>query len=187
MACSETEVGGAKHQQLVVLRRVGGSLRSFYSFPIPGSSRTLLAVNTELMRAPRFSIREEPWIRHRRSGGHPYVAATLDSEPSLFLFDWMKYRFSIWRRVGPWAVVVTDPAWDDDSARELTELLAKSRPEARVIDSGLDLQQGSAHPGALEPADPRGHRVRGGGRPNGHRRRGLRRRGGAVLGGCRTP
>ena len=137
--------GSPKSGQLVVLRRVGGILDSYYSSQVADSTRRLALVNTELFSPPRLSV----------AGGHdlsafaisqPYVVATLHSEPSLFLFDWMKYRFSVWRRLGPWAMAVTDPAWDGDSAGQLERLVGRWRTDERLVELELRLHAGDAVP-----------------------------------------
>lgn len=137
--------GSPKSGQLVVLRRVGGALESYYSSQVADSTRRLALVNTELFSPPRLSV----------SAGHdlgsfaisqPYVVATMHSEPSLFLFDWMKYRFSVWRRLGPWAMAVTDPAWDGDSAEKLERLVGRWQTDERLVELELKLHAADAVP-----------------------------------------
>ena len=94
------------------------------------STRRFIAVNSELLNPPRMEF-AGPYNgdRHERD---PVLEAMLSMQPSLFLFDWMKHRFSVWRRLGPWALVVTDPAWDDDAAEELQALIAGWSPATGV-------------------------------------------------------
>ncbi len=136
---TESELGGKKHRQVIVLRRIGGAASAYGTFPIPHSSHTLIAVDAELFRPPRFSIHFSP---HNQSevGSHPLVSATLDAESSSFLQEWLKYRFSVWRRHGPWVLIVTDPAWDGGAAAEIDRLLKSRRAETRVLGLEVSLE-----------------------------------------------
>ena len=65
---------------VLLLRRAGGKLASTGSYPIPRTTRTLLVVNSELFRPPRFDFKVSPW--DGEGDLHPSVMATLDSESS---------------------------------------------------------------------------------------------------------
>ncbi len=128
---SQIELGGAATTQLWVVRHRGGSLASVHSQRIADSSREVILVNTETFRPPTFS--HAMASNYEDTTGYPSLWARMDSEPSIFLFDWMKYRFSVWRRLGPWSIVVTDPSWDREAPEELTKLLQQWKPSADVV------------------------------------------------------
>ena len=132
------DIAGQENRQTLLLRRAGGKLASTGSYPIPRTTRTLLVVNSELFRPARFDFHVSPWDGEYDS--HPSLVATLDCESSPFFQEWLKYRFSVWRRLGPWALIVTDPAWDQDAPGELERLLAARRPRTRVLASEVSLE-----------------------------------------------
>jgi hypothetical protein len=142
---SRVNLAGQERTQIVVLRKVGGSLSSYSTQRIAGTSRSLIAVNTESLSPPTIGWRETVTDYHPE-GTHPLLTAVLDAEPSLFLIDWVRDRFSSWFHLGPWAIIVTDPAWDQGAAEELDLLLSKWRPADTLL--GLDARLVSA--GALE-------------------------------------
>ena len=90
-----------------------------------------MLVNSELLHTPAFEF-ESGTLESYRRGDHPFLYATLIGESSSYLFDWLKYRFSVWRRLGPWAVIVTDPAWDNAPADELERFVDSLRRPART-------------------------------------------------------
>ena len=129
------EVARRPARQLVFLRRAGGSLSSVQTSSMPSSERRLILVNTELMHAPQLEI-----VAEFRGGiQHPNLTAVLRGEPSLFLFDWIKSRFSVWSRLGPWALAVTDPTWDHGGAEELKALLASWSPATELMTVEVNL------------------------------------------------
>jgi hypothetical protein len=67
------------------------------------------------------------------------MTATLDGELSSFLVEWLKARFSVWRRFGPWILIVTDPAWDRDAAAQLDRLVKSVRADTRLLTVSIDL------------------------------------------------
>ncbi len=131
------DLAGQESTQLVFLRKTGGSLLPYYSKKLPGSSQTLILVNSETLSLPTMGV-EQVFPSMPDQDPHPAATAVLYAEPSLFLFDWMKFRFSVWRRLGPWAVVITDPAWDKDAAQELAVLMEKWHPPVETV--GLDVK-----------------------------------------------
>ncbi len=133
---AESDLGGVKRREVVVLRKVGGAASAFASVPIPRTTRTLIAVNPETFRVPRFAVE----IGRDFTGAHPLVFARLEADSSPFFQEWLKYRFSVWRRLGPWILIVTDPAWDGDSAADLERLIATRRTEPRVLDLAVGLE-----------------------------------------------
>ncbi len=144
---SECRLADHESRELVVLRRLRGSLGAFASRQVPGTTRRLIAVNSELLGPPKTRIvgpqasDDEPHFRR-----DPRLIAHVRSEPSLFLFDWMKHRFSVWRRMGPWALAVSDPAWDDDAAAELQGLIAGWDPPAHVMNVDIRLHEAGGVP-----------------------------------------
>ena len=140
---AETNRGGPRSRQLVVLRMRSAAVKPFAKYRIPGSDRALMMVNSEIFGPPRFGIRGRDG--EQLEGYHPVMTAELDAEPSLFLFDWMRYRFNVWRQLGPWAAVVTDPAWDNLAGEELENLVASVRPTKDIVqvEVALSDQRGS--------------------------------------------
>jgi hypothetical protein len=134
---SQADLSGAKRTQIVYLRRAGGDLPAHRAQRLADSSRTLVLVNSESLSVPAMGVdvyranHHEPWI------SHPGIEARLTAAPALFLHDWLRYRFKVWRLLGPWAVVVTDPSWDADSAEALDGLLTGWKPRAATV--GLDV------------------------------------------------
>lgn len=135
---SQASLGGHERTQMVVIRQTGGALSSYSSHPLPGSTRTLVVANSEALNLPMLGTSEHSSEYYPEST-HPLLTAELDAEPSLFLFDWVKYRFRVWRRLGPWAVMITDPSWDQGAAAELNLLLANWKPDTSVVDVDVKL------------------------------------------------
>ncbi len=136
----ESELPGASSHELVLLRQLGSAPPAYVAQVLPGTSKSLIAMNAELFRRPRFHADPTPWEGGETTTSlNPWVVATLEAEPSSFLLDWLKARFSVWRRLGPWVLIVTDPAWDRDAARELERLMKARRGDGRVLGVGVDL------------------------------------------------
>jgi len=140
----ETNLGAARARELVLLRHAGGTLGAYVARPVPRTSRTLIALDAGLFRPARLACGIE-WDDDER-GLRPSIAATLDSELSGFLLQWLKARFSVWRRFGPWILIVTDPAWDRDAAAQLERLVKGQRAPAGLRTLALDLRAGATVP-----------------------------------------
>jgi len=140
VASSTTRLGTDVTRQLIFLRRSGGELSSFRSIPMEGSSRQLVAINSELLGPPRLSVLDDG-----ATSGHPRMSARVDAEPPFFLFDWIGRRFSVWRRVGPWALVLTNPTHDAGTLEELSSLIANRRVaiETANVEVGLRGETGA--------------------------------------------
>lgn len=134
----EASLGKVRSRELVLLRRQGVGASSYVARPIPRTNRTLIALDAGLFRRPRMEFDATPWFDE--NGAHPSVVASFDGEISGFLLEWMKARFSVWRRFGPWLLIVTDPAWDRDSAAELDRLVQALRPETASRTVAIDLR-----------------------------------------------
>jgi len=134
---TETTLGGGQALEVVTLRREGGNGSPFYSKSF--GSVTLMLVNSEVFGLPSFAFEGDP-NPFGELGHHPTLAASLSSEPPGFLFDWLKFRFSVWRRIGPWAVVVTDPAWDNQAGRELEQLFTSLDATAELTRLEAELR-----------------------------------------------
>jgi hypothetical protein len=141
----EGTLGKARTRELVLLRRAGGALPFFVVRPVPRTSRTLIALDAGLFRPARFSFTDEPWL-NPQGGRVPNPIASLDTELSSFLMEWLKARFSVWRRFGPWILIVTDPSWDRDSAAQLERLVKSIRSPAGPRTVGIDLRGGEGGP-----------------------------------------
>jgi len=135
----DADLGTARAREIVILRRLGGGMTSYVARPIPRTNRTLIALNSELFR--RGSLVAN-LIEDQDDHGFaiPGVEAQFDGEISSFLLEWLKVRFSIWRRFGPWILIVTDPAWDRDAAAELDKLVKSRREATRLLELGVDLR-----------------------------------------------
>lgn len=142
----EGSLGEVRRREVVLIRRAGGGLASFVARPVPRTSRTLIALDTGLFRPARLACSAEPWV-DPRGGVQPSVVASLEAELSGFLLEWLKARFSVWRRFGPWILIVTDPAWDRDAAAQLERLVKSLRPATTLRTVGIDLRA----PGAGSP------------------------------------
>lgn len=140
----EATLGSSKTRELVLLRRAGGTLASFVVRPVPRTSRTLIALDSGLFRAPRLTCSAAPLGDAR--GAQPSVVASLDGELSNFLLEWLKARFSVWRRFGPWILIVTDPSWDGDASAQLERLVRSLRAPAGLRTVGVDLRAAQATP-----------------------------------------
>lgn len=135
----ECTLGAARTREVVLLRRMGGSMSAYVARPIPRTNRTLIALDAELFRAPRLTTDARPWADERGTF-QPSAVAHFDGEVSGFLLEWLKARFSIWRRFGPWILIVTDPAWDRDAAAQLDRLVKSLQPDTTLLDVGVDLR-----------------------------------------------
>lgn len=142
----EAALGTARTREIVLLRRMGGQMSSYVVHPIPRTNRALIALDADLFRMPRLRVE----AASETDGGValPNVVAHFEGELSAFLLEWMKVRFSIWRRFGPWLLIVTDPAWDRDAAAQLDRLVKALRPVTTLRDVSIDLRaQGHAPTG----------------------------------------
>jgi len=140
----ESALGGRKVRQVVVLRRVTSTLGSYVVRSIPGTNRSLIALDTGLFHSARFL----PDIRDLEDAGgpgfQPQIQARLDFEGSGFLVEWLKARFSIWRPFGPWILIVTDPAWDRDAGAQLDRLVKGLRPRTGLSEASFELRASGA-------------------------------------------
>ena len=135
---SESNRAGRIARQVMILRRVGAAPKSFYKFAIPDSNITLMLANSQPFGAARFGLDLSfSWFDGLR--GHPVVKAGLEPASSQFLFDWLKPRFAVWRRFGPWAVVVTTPAWDNQAGAQLEQLIGSVDAANETVDVSVDL------------------------------------------------
>jgi hypothetical protein len=136
VAFSDVDVKGATTRQVLVLRRGAGTQTSFLKLPLSTAGRTLVVLDGELFGPPQFSISSglvdpEEWR-------HPFVLAELSSETSSFLDDQLG-RLNQWWTVGPWALALTDPAWDGPAAAELERLAGSIRPTMDLVELGVEL------------------------------------------------
>lgn len=137
---TETVVGGQTRRQVIALRRQGEGMLPYASHPIPGTGRRLLALNSELFRAPFVEVLEfrNPW-----TGTHPLLTARMQGEPSHFLLSWMR-NFAVWDRLGPWVLVVTDRGWDGNNAQKLEQLVRGRMEPPALVSVEVELQSGSS-------------------------------------------
>jgi hypothetical protein len=142
----EATLGGTKTRELVLIRRLGGGMASYVARPIPRTNRTLIALDAELFRPAHLTSTAQPWIDAQ---GLPQAdaVASFDGELSGFLLEWLKARFTVWRRFGPWILIVTDPSWDRDAAAQLERLVKSLKPSTQVRTVGLDLRAQGREPG----------------------------------------
>jgi hypothetical protein len=134
----EAALGSARVREALVLRRAGGGMSSYVTRAIPRTNRTLIALNAEHFRPPRMRV-DTPLL-HDAGSILPGTTAYFESELSGFLLEWLKVRFSVWRRFGPWILIVTDPAWDRDAATQLERLVQALRPSTSLAVLGVDLR-----------------------------------------------
>jgi hypothetical protein len=139
----ESNLAGKKARQVVVLRRLASTLGSYVVRQIPGTNRSLIALDAELFRPARLetdvAVSKEP-----TQGLSPLATASLSFETSGFLIEWIKARFSIWRPFGPWILIVTDPAWDRDANAQLERLVKGLKPRTSLSEATFELRAGSA-------------------------------------------
>ena len=134
----EAALGETHSRELVLLRRQGGATSAYVARPIPRTNRTLIALDAELFRPARLRADAAPWTD--AGVAHPNLVASLDGEVSGFLLEWLKAHFNVWRRFGPWILIVTDPAWDRDAAAQLDRLVKSLRPTTSLRDVAIDLR-----------------------------------------------
>jgi len=120
-------------------------MTSYAARPIPRTNRTLIALDAELFRPARLTSEAAPWV-DEQGVPQPNVVATFDGELSSFLLEWLKARFSVWRRFGPWILIVTDPSWDRDAAAQLDRLVKSLRPATGLRTLGIDLRAQGREP-----------------------------------------
>lgn len=145
----ESALAGKKLRQLVLLRRTASTLSSFVARPIPGTNRTVVALDAGLFRGARLETALEIGVQDEYGGQAllaPAATATLTSETAGFLLEWLKARFSIWRPFGPWILVVTDPAWDRDALAQLERLVKGLKPRTGLSEATFELRTGGARP-----------------------------------------
>jgi hypothetical protein len=135
----EGRLGGGSSREIVLVRRLGGELSSYVVRPIPRTNRTLIALDAELFRPGSLRTTAEAWS-DEQGAAQPKAVAKFDGEFSAFLLEWLKARFSIWRRFGPWILIVTDPAWDRDAAAQLDRLVKSLRPATALHGVSVDLR-----------------------------------------------
>lgn len=140
----DSALGERKVRSVVVLRRLANTLGSYVVRPIPGTNRSLIALDAGLFRPARFVPELELALGNRGRGQVPSAMAQLDFEGSGFLIEWLKARFSIWRPFGPWILVVTDPAWDRDAGAQLDRLVKGVRPRVALTEASFELRSAGA-------------------------------------------
>jgi len=133
---TETEISGTAERHVVLLRRVGSRAPAVTVVDDGNRPRKLALVDSEVMRSPSLRVNQDRWD-WVPGMDYPLVGATLETDPSLFLFDWIKKRYRVWRRIGPWALFVTDPSWDK-GVGEIEELLANLEIETDVMSLSMD-------------------------------------------------
>jgi hypothetical protein len=138
----ESDLGGKKARQVVVLRKLASTLGSYVARKIPGSNRSLIVLDAGLFRGPSFEAEFE--LIDGFGLRSPQVTASLSFESSTFLVDWLRPRFSIWRPLGPWVLIVTDPAWDRDAGAQLERLVKGLTPRTALTEASLTLSAGGA-------------------------------------------
>jgi hypothetical protein len=134
----EAGLGGRSVREAIVLRRSGGVMSSYVTHAIPRTNRTLIALNAELFRQPHMRV-EAPLL-YDAGSILPATTAHFDAELSGFLMEWLKVRFSVWRRFGPWILIVTDPAWDRDAGAQLERLVRALQPSTQLALLAVDLR-----------------------------------------------
>lgn len=134
--------GGKKSGELVFLRLASNALKPFHAADVAETTRRLVLVNSEIVRPLRFDFHSSGVDYAYAS--QPLIDATLGGESSFLVFDWMKDHFSVWRKMGPWALAVTDPAWDQGSAQDLERMVAQWKADTRLIDVDVVLRSGDA-------------------------------------------
>jgi len=137
VVASQTRLGGTSASHFIVMRQLGKTTPALVSAQIRGTTRTLALVNAELFRSPEFQIASRPHVGEML--GYPIVSATLSAEYSSFLYDWLRYRYSVWSPIGPWVAVVTDPAWDARGVEALEELVRGADTEDDLIEVQVDM------------------------------------------------
>lgn len=147
----EVDLGDVRRREVVFLRRAAGVLTPYLVRPIPQTNRTLIALDTELFRPVQLDMSTTPeneFWRYRQRGGleTPWVQARAKNDPPGYLLEWIKLRFSVWRRFGPWILIVTDPAWDRDAAGELDRLVTGRRQQLGLVDAALTLVEAGETP-----------------------------------------
>ncbi|MEQ1895406.1 MAG: hypothetical protein ABL998_22950, partial [Planctomycetota bacterium] len=140
----ESALAGKKVRQLVLLRRTASTLSSYVARPIPGTNRTVVALDTGLFRGARLETTIELSGFVRPGVLLPMATAALTGETSGFLLEWLKARFSIWRPFGPWILVVTDPTWDRDALAQLERLVKGLKPRTGLSEAVFELRSGTA-------------------------------------------
>jgi hypothetical protein len=141
----EAALGRARSREVLFLRRSGGTMNSYVARPIPRTNKTVIALDAELFRPARLNNSAEPW-RDDYGVTHPSASTRFDGEPSAFLLEWLKARFSVWRRFGPWILIVTDPAWDRDAAAQLERLVKSLKTNTVQRSVQFELQHAGQAP-----------------------------------------
>lgn len=111
LASMHSSTGPKPVQRIVLISKQGGAIPAVVSVPFEGTSRTVVLVNGERIRPPALSVKRGE-VEEYYGDEHPLLAASCDTQFPLFLRDWVRDRFGVWRVVGPWLAVVSDPAWD---------------------------------------------------------------------------
>lgn len=135
----EAKMGAAAAREVVLIRRSGGAMRPYVVRSIPRTNRTLIALDAGLFRPGSLHTEAQPYL-DEQGALQPSALAKFDGEFSGFLLEWLKARFSIWRRFGPWILIVTDPAWDRDAAAQLDRLVKSVQRSTALYDVGVELR-----------------------------------------------
>ena len=145
VCASELSIGGVRRSQLAILRVTALSGQAVSRTAMGGGQRALLVVNTEAFgsasaRTWTINNEVEEYLRY----SSPMVMGQLETSKPNFIDEFLNFRFSVTRSVGPWALVVTDPSWDRGGDGELAKI-AGSWPRAtetksvalRLVASGV--------------------------------------------------
>ena len=144
---SQIQQAGNESSRVVLIRQIGDSTTGFRRIEFEGTNLSLILANASAFDAGVLSFEtnedeftDEDWT--------PALTARTDTSHSSFLYEWAARNFSLWRRVGPWIAIVTNPEWDGDRAKDLERLYQMAQPSQQVV--GLDIKFGRSS-GALSP------------------------------------
>lgn len=144
---SQLQQAGGDTSRVVLIRQLGDSAPGFKRVEFEGTNLSLILANAAAFDAGvlSFDQNEEEFTGE---GWRPLLIARADTSHSSFLYEWAARNFSLWRRVGPWIAIVTNPEWDGERAKDLERLFQMVQPAQRVV--GVDLRFGRTS-GTLSP------------------------------------
>ena len=135
LCASDYNVGGSQRTQLVVIRALEVQGQRVSITPLGSAGRSLMVVNKEAFAPPGVAteLYDDDWIDDVK-GTVLLPAGRMTTEVPSVLEEMLSFQFNLLRDTGPWALIVTDPAWDRAGADDLRSL-GESWPKVRETAS----------------------------------------------------
>ncbi len=128
---SQASQAGKEISRVVIIRQTNANGPGFRRVDFEGAEQSLLLVNAQQFQSNTLNFE----AGHNFTGDQwwsPFITVNSAPDSSSFMFEWAQRSFSVWRRIGPWAAIVTRPDWDGQAAKDLEKLCAMVEPAGKI-------------------------------------------------------